>query len=191
MLEKRCESQFNGVVLHHFKLLGFAALTDAEKDKINHQSALKSRSKSGAVLQAGEKFSLAGNRLTAPVNLDQLGEIVQQLLNDKNLEVSKVRPFFWSLVETYVDRFQCFPFDVNKALFSHLELNDFPEGELRALIRQLETLCESRNAESLEQPKVTGRKPVESGVSIAASLDEEVNNLRSCLKYATLVADDR
>ncbi len=175
------------MVLHQFKLLGFAALTDAEKDKINHQVTLKSPLQKSAVLRAGDKFSAAGSRLTTPVNLDQLGEIVQQLLNDKNLEVSKVRPFFWSLVETYVDRFQCFPFDVNKALFSHLELNDFPEEELRALIRQLETLCEGAGAVSRAQSGATGKavKPVET------SLDEEADDLRSCLKYATLVAEDR
>ena len=59
------------------------------------------------------------------LSLDELTQISRSMLMDKNLEVSKVRPFFWTMVETYVDRFQVFPFDAVKALFSYLELNEF------------------------------------------------------------------
>ena len=71
------------------------------------------------------------------LDFDQLAERAMQLLHDDNLEVSKLRPFFWSLVEAYVDRFQCYPFDVRKALFCHLELNDYPAEEVTAVIEAL------------------------------------------------------
>jgi hypothetical protein len=53
------------------------------------------------------------------LDLIQLGELVIKLLNDKNLEVSKVRPFFWSLLETYADHFRLYPFIASKVLFKY------------------------------------------------------------------------
>ncbi len=119
--------------------------------------------------------------MTVPGNIDQLGEATRQLLNDKDLEVSKVRPFFWSLVETYVDRFQLYPFDVTKMLFSYLELKPRPEDELRALINRLEALYEKDYGHPLNKKSALEQE--------TTSLDDEVNNLRDCLKYATLVSE--
>ena len=45
------------------------------------------------------------------LGLDDLSTISRNLLMDKNLEVSKVRAFSWSMIETYVERFQVYPFD--------------------------------------------------------------------------------
>ena len=45
------------------------------------------------------------------LGLDNLSTISRNLLMDKNLEVSKVRAFSWSMIETYVERFQVYPFD--------------------------------------------------------------------------------
>ena len=45
------------------------------------------------------------------LGLDDLSTISRNLLMDKNLEVSKVRVFSWSMIETYVERFQVYPFD--------------------------------------------------------------------------------
>ena len=114
-----------------------------------------------------------------PKDLDQLAEIVITQLNDKNLEVSKVRPFFWSLVEAYVDRFQLYPFDVSKALFSHLELNDYPKDEVEKLVAQLESQYEQVHGRPLRKPG----EPVER----KGALDDENRHLRDSLKYAAMV----
>jgi len=45
------------------------------------------------------------------LGLDDLSTISRNLLMDKSLEVSKVRAFFWSMIETYVERFLVYPFD--------------------------------------------------------------------------------
>ncbi len=143
------------------------------------------------ILNAEDKFSqfrggpstladLFQSRLDR-LDLTQLGELAARLLNDKKLEVSKVRPFFWSLVETYVDRFQLYPFDVNKALFSHLELNDYPEETVRQLVKQLESQFEKTHGRPLRKP---AQQLYQEGV-----LDDEIKELRDSLKYAAMVAD--
>ena len=114
-----------------------------------------------------------------PKDLDQLAEIVITQLNDKNLEVSKVRPFFWSLVEAYVDRFQLYPFDVSKALFSHLELNDYPKDEVEKLVAQLESQYEQVHGRPLRKPGELGKRK--------GALDDENRHLRDSLKYAAMV----
>ena len=103
------------------------------------------------------------------------------LLNDKNLEVSKVRPFFWSMVEAYVDRFHLYPFDINKALFSYLELGDYSEKTVLDLVKQLESQFEKNHGRPL-------RKSTQM-VCQQDSLDEEIRNLRDSLKYAAMVAE--
>ena len=119
--------------------------------------------------------------LSSPENIDQLAEYACALLRNKHLEVSKVRPFFWSMVETYVDRFQVYPFDVVKALFSYLELRDYPEQEMKSLVQQLETLYQIQHGRSL-------KKPAEPG-AVQPSLDDEIAQLRDSLKYASLVGE--
>ena len=116
------------------------------------------------------------------VNLEQVGELGIKLLNDKNLEVSKVRPFFWSLVEAYVDRFHQYPFDVNKALFSHLELNDYAEQDIAPLVKQLESEFEQLHGRPLlKSAELLPQKDVP---------DDEIKNLRDSLKYAAMVAEE-
>jgi hypothetical protein len=147
---------------------------------------LKLYKRNNAVLNAESKFSpdqgegqgyAAEKRI--PKDLDQLGELAIELLNDKNLEVSKVRPFFWSLVEAYVDRFQLYPFDVSKVLFSHLELNDFPKDQIEKLVNQLESQYEKAHGRPLR--KSAG--PIER----KDMMDEEMERLRDSLKYAAMV----
>ena len=103
------------------------------------------------VLNAEDKFSHHRDKTSAPTDLTELGELAIHLLNDKNLEVSKVRPFFWSLVETYVDRFHLYPFDVNKALFSYLELGDYSEDVVLDLVKQLESQFEKTHGRPLRK----------------------------------------
>ena len=133
------------------------------------------------VLSAEDKFSHHRDEVHAPTDLTQLGELAIHLLNDKNLEVSKVRPFFWSLVETYVDRFHLYPFDVNKALFSYLELGDYSEDVVLDLVKQLESQFEKTHGRPL-------RKSTQL-VCQQDGLDEEIKNLRDSLKYAAMVAE--
>ena len=142
------------------------------------------------VLNAEDKFgrlcdeTLSPEELThqlSQLDLTQLGALASRLLNDKNLEVSKVRPFFWSLVETYVDRFQLYPFDINRALFSYLELNDYPEDTVQALVKQLESQFEASHGRPLRRS--TGL------LCQKDALDEEIKELRDSLRYAALVAE--
>jgi len=143
---------------------------------------LKLHTQNKNILNAEEKFSRSRDADTSTLTISQLGEIGIKLLNDKNLEVSKVRPFFWSLVETYVDRFQIYPFDVSKALFSHLELHDFPEEKMLDLVKQLESQFERAHGRPL-------RKSTQL-VCEQDSLDDEIKELRDSLKYAALVSED-
>ena len=133
------------------------------------------------VLNAEDKFSQSRKLTTVPANLDQLGELAIELLNKKNLEVSKVRPFFWSMVETYVDRFQQYPFDTSKALLSYLELADFPEDEIKKLIEQLEAQYETSYGRPLRKStQLLSQKDV---------LDDEIKNLRDSIKFAAMVSE--
>ena len=118
------------------------------------------------------------------LRLDDLSTISQNLLMDKNLEVSKVRAFFWSMIETYVERFQVYPFDAIKALFSYLELHEYPENQLRDLVEQLEkrykkhcgtSLCESDQLPASSEP--------------GQLLDDEISELSETLKYAAIVGE--
>ena len=117
-------------------------------------------------------------------SLDDLSTISRNMLMDKNLEASKLRPFFWNMVEIYVDRFQVFPFDVIKALFSHLELHEYPEEQLRDLVEQLEKRYKKQYGRSM-------REPVQSpaGSEPGQLLDDEISELRATLKYAAIVGE--
>ncbi len=142
---------------------------------------MKLHKHNSTILNAEDKFSQSRDETFPPADLSGLGELAIKLLNDKNLEVSKVRPFFWSLVETYVDRFGLYPFDVNKALFSHLELNDYPEETVQKLVKQLESQFE----------KTHGR-PLRKSTQLLCqqdALDDEIKELRDSLKYAAMVAE--
>ena len=114
-------------------------------------------------------------------NLDELARVARQLLMDENLEVSRIRPFFWTLVEAYVARFQLFPFDAVKSLFNYLELNGYPEHQLRDLIDRLENLYQQQHGIAVRQPVA---------VEVAsAKLEDEINELRNSLKYAAIAAE--
>ncbi len=142
---------------------------------------MKPHKHNNTVLNAEDKFSQSRDETSAPKDLTQLGDLAIRLLNDKNLEVSKVRPFFWSLVETYVDRFNLYPFDVNKALFSHLELNDYPEEAVLQLVKQLESQFEKTHGRPLHKSTQL--------VCQQDALDDEIRELRDSLKYAAMVAE--
>ena len=114
-----------------------------------------------------------------PKDFDRLAELIIEMLNDKNLEVSKVRPFFWSLVEAYVDRFQLYPFDVSKMLFSSLELNDYPKKQVEKLVERLESEYEKVHGRPLREPADRAERK--------GALDDEMRYLRDSLKYAAMV----
>ncbi len=133
------------------------------------------------VLNAEDKFSQSRDDRSPPEDLTQLGERAIKLLNGKNLEVSKVRPFFWSLVEAYVDRFQLYPFDARKALFNYLELSDYPEATVLQLVKQLESQFEKAHGRPLRESTQL--------VCQQEALDDEIKELRASLKYAAMVAD--
>ena len=125
--------------------------------------------------------TLADEVSPTPANLDELTHLARKMLMEAPLEVSKVKPLFWSMVETYVDRFEDFPFDCTKAMQSYLELNDYPADQMRELVAQLEAMYEQKHGEPMRSS--TGV----SGSSL--SLDEEMEELRGCLKYAGIVGE--
>lgn len=142
---------------------------------------MKFHKQNNSVLNAEDKFGQEHDARALPEDLAQLGELAITLLNDKNLEVSKVRPFFWSLVETYVDRFQLYPFDVSKALFSYLELNDYPEKTVLQLVEQLESQFQKAHGRRLRKPEQREPRHV--------LPDDDLQQFRDSLKYAAMVAE--
>lgn len=132
------------------------------------------------ILDASEKFASSRGESSAE-DLSRLEAQVIKALNDKDLKVSKVRPFFWSLVETYVDRFDQYPFDMSKALISYLELNDYPEETVQHLVSELEEKFQQIHGRAL-------RRSTEI-VSHLDALDDEIKQLRDSLKYAAMVAE--
>lgn len=141
---------------------------------------MKSNKPTKTILDATDKFSGSVRNIDPGNDLSVLGKHVRAALLDEDLKVSEVHPFFWSLVETYTDRFEQYPFDINKALISYLELKEFPEVAVRELIDQLETRFEAVHGRPL-------REPVRSAGSV---LDEEIKKLRSSLKFAAMVAEE-
>lgn len=141
---------------------------------------MKKQLHSDVLMQVDEiKKSSTEVPCTLPVNMDQLSEAVHHILMDKHLEVSKVRPFFWSLVEAYVDRFQIYPFDIVKALFSYLESSDYPPDLMRDLVTKLEECYDKQYGEPMHKSTKL--------VCEGDCLDHEVKELRESLKYAALV----
>jgi hypothetical protein len=126
------------------------------------------------------------------LSLDDLSKLVRERLMDKDLEVSKVRPFFWTLVETYVDRFQVFPFDAIKALLSYLELQEYPQEEMRELVRKLEKRYKKQHGTAMREPESRPGgprlRPV-AGERGGLLLDDEISQLRESLKYAAIVGE--
>ena len=118
------------------------------------------------------------------VSLDELAQLCHKVLQDENLEVSKIRPFFWTMVEAYVDRFQVFPFDASKALLSYMDLHDYPEEELRDLVKQLERQYKKKYGKSMRKSE---HKPAADGSCV--TLDAEIDELRETLKYAAIVGE--
>ncbi len=119
------------------------------------------------------------------LTLDDLSTISRSMLMDENLEVSKVRPFFWTMVEVYVERFQVFPFDAIKALFSYLELHEYPEEQLRNLINRLEKRYKKQYGSHVRELE---QRPASDDTGTQA-LDDEINELRETLKYAAIVGE--
>lgn len=165
-------------------LLRFSSNRDEAPDNENTSSdelMPKNVSKKVAPLTDHAEDSGKPDRLS----LDDMAEICRSMLLDEDLEVSKVRPFFWSMVEAYVDRFQVFPFDVKKALFSYLELNEYPEQELRDLVKRLEKLYQKQHGSALRE---SDGQPVGEPAR-AQTLDEEISQLRETLKYAAIAGE--
>ena len=168
-------------------LLRFSSNKDDIKDSHDGSDDLMNRSLSNKAAAAGDQSLSQVESPVDPENisLDELAEISRSLLMDENLEVSKVRPFFWTLVETYVDRFQIFPFDAVKALFSYLEIHDYPEAEIRDLVKRLEKRYKKQHGKPIQK---SGNSPVSNGAG-EPTLDEEIKDLRETLKYAAIVGE--
>ena len=132
-------------------------------------------------LRKNRKSEINDSRGTerVPQNITQLGELAVKLLSENNVQVSQVRPFFWSFVELYLDRFHAYPFDIEKAVISYLEIKDFPEDFTLELINQIESEFEKTHGRPLRKsPQRVSQKD---------ELDDEIKELRDSLKYAAMV----
>jgi hypothetical protein len=144
---------------------------------------MKFQKSNSTVLNAEDKFRNGRDKTTRPDELTQLGERAVELLKDKDLKVGKVKPFFWSMVEAYVDRFHYYPFDIYRALISYFESRDYPEEEVLKLVEKLESQFEEAHGRPL-------RKPIQSTHQHQDSdLDDEIKELRDSLRYAAMVAE--
>jgi hypothetical protein len=114
-------------------------------------------------------------------NVDQLSDAVHDLLISKHLELSKVQPFFWSMVEDYIDRFETYPFDIVKALFYYLESADYPAEEMREIVKKLEDCYLQQHGESMHKSTKL--------VCPVDGLADEMKELRESIKYASLVGE--
>ncbi len=142
-------------------------------------------SKKLASLTGQTESQVASDSDYSHLSLDDLSRISQNMLLDKNLEVSKVRPFFWDMVETYVERFQAFPFDASKALFRDLALHEYPEEQMRDLVKQLEKRYKNQYGRPMRE---YGQLSVSADTG-AQTLDDEINALRETLKYAAIAGE--
>lgn len=121
----------------------------------------------------------AEEQASPPQNIDELMLLAREMLMQEQLEVSKVKPLFWSMIETYVDRFQDFPFDVSKALQSYLEVNKYPSDMMRGMVLDLEKMYARKHGKPMKQSTQL--------IDTQDSLDDEVKALRESLKYAAVV----
>lgn len=118
-------------------------------------------------------------------SLDELAAMSCSALQDQSLQISEVRSFLRTLLETCVSRFPLYPFDVISTLFRYPEMQQVPEEELRGLVERLEAVCREQHGVPLREP---GRQQV--GEQAAApTLDQEINQLRETLKYAAIVGE--
>ena len=115
-----------------------------------------------------------------PVQLnsfDDLLRAVRELLMDPRLEVSVVTPLINSLFETFIERFQVYPFDEVSLLLARLELDGFPAQGLRELIRRIEETYEKNHGEAIHNPLD------------ALAMDNEFLGLRQSIRYAAIMAE--
>jgi hypothetical protein len=169
-------------------LMRFSSSKDETQDenKGNHDDLMAKSLSKKLASRFDQAASQTGSHLDyKQLGLDDLSKITRDMLMDKNLEVSKASPFFCSLVETYVDRFQVFPFDTIKALFSYLETYEYPEEELRDLVKRLEKLYKKQHGSPVrESEPLAGRNK-----ACEQILDDEISELRETLKYAAIVGE--
>jgi len=118
-------------------------------------------------------------------DLDDLSEVMRTMLMDENLDASRLGPFIWTMVETYVDRFQVFPFDPDKLLLDYIESLEYPEEKMRELIKRLEKLYRIKHGGPVHEPEQLSGWREELG----QGLDDEINELRETLKYAAIVGE--
>ena len=116
-------------------------------------------------------------------SIDELKEIAREILMDEDLEVSKVRPFFWSMVEAYLDRFHQYPFDMVKAMICYLELRECPERQLEELMGQINDLYKKQYGKAMPEPE----QPLPQTGS--DTIYDEIRELRETLKHAALVGE--
>jgi hypothetical protein len=112
-----------------------------------------------------------------PNSFDDLLRAVRELLIDPRLDVSVVTPLIYSLLETYLDRFQIYPFDEVSLLLNRLELDGYPAHALRELISRIEHAYEQNHGDAIhDSPQ-------------ALAMGDEFEGLRQSIRYAAMMAE--
>ncbi len=138
-------------------------------------SETTSRQSTATAVQASDVGSTPN-----PVQLnsfDDLLRAVRELLIDPRLEVSVVTPLINSLFETFIDRFQVYPFDEISLLLARLELDGYPAQGLCELIRRIEETYEQNHGEAIHNSPD------------ALAMDDESEGLCQSIRYAAMLAE--
>ena len=141
--------------------------------------SLTSRAQAESLFSRAHRARMHGHGKSS---IDELKEIAREILMDEDLEVSKVRPFFWSMVEAYLDRFHQYPFDMVKAMICYLELRECPERQLEELMGQINDLYKKQYGKAMPEPE----KPLP---QTGDTIYDEIRELRETLKHAALVGE--
>jgi hypothetical protein len=129
--------------------------------------------------KAADPVSATGEstQTAPPSSFDDLLRAVRELLIDPRLEVSVITPLIYSLLETYLDRFQIYPFDEVSLLLNRLELDGYPAHALRELIRRIEEAYEQHHGDAIHDSPQT------------LAMGDEFEGLRQSIRYAAMMAE--
>ena len=117
--------------------------------------------------------------------LDELVAATLSRLLDLDIDAGEAGLLLRRMIEAFVDRFRAYPFDVSEALTGYLALRDYPEEEMRELVKRLQKLYKKRYGVSMRK---SGDRSFDNAAG-QLTLDDEISQLRETLKYAAIVGE--
>lgn len=117
------------------------------------------------------------SKALGPGSFDDLLRAVRELLMDPRLDLSVVTPLIYSLLETFIDDFQQYPYDQVSKLLARLEQEAYPAHGLRELISRIEEAYGQNHNEAIHDT------PHE------LATNDDFEGLRQSVRYAAMVAE--